>query len=152
MATTINTQVGTFKRIKTQYVAAAAGIALAASALIGGLALQNNGATSRTPSIAPASVSDQTAGSFPLVQEMSHPQVAPLVDAQASDVFTGYPLVQEMSHPVAPVGRSTNSDVEIGSFPLVQEFSHPIIPAAAPSDSTVDVGSYPLVQEMSHPR
>jgi len=152
MATTIsNPQVGTFKRIKAHYIAAAAVASLAVTGLVGGAMLLNDTAST---SSAPISISQPSAPFYPEVQEQSHPVVpaASSVDAPAlSAPF--YPEVQEQSHPVV----SAPSSIEVASeltpfYPQVQEQSHPVIPAAAASDSTVDNGSYPLVQEMSHPR
>jgi hypothetical protein len=153
MASTISTlQFGSFKRIKTQYVAAVAGVALATAAVAGGLTLRNDASAPAPRSVPAITASDQNPGAYPLVQEMSHPQIIPLVSGTSDVEAGGFPLVQEMSNPVAPATASTVSDVQAGSFPEVQELSHPVIPEAAPSDSTTDIGSYPLVQEMSHPR
>jgi hypothetical protein len=179
MASTIsNPQIGTFKRIKMQYVAVAGSVALAAVAIVGAVTLTGDGPASTARSAAPAANIDAST-SYPLVQEMSHPQVAlpitvsdveagfsPAVQEQShpvavqtsrtSDVQVGsFPAVQELSHPVLPAPESrqlTAEELQFGSFPTVQELSHPVIPAASPSDSTTDNGSYPLVQELSHPR
>jgi hypothetical protein len=166
-----NAQIGTFKRIKMQYIAAAGSVALAAAAIVGAVTLGSEGREATSRSIVP--VSDIQAGGFPTVQEMSHPQVAPLVEASTSDIQAGgFPAVQELSHPVAPEASWATSDVRTGSFPLVQEMSHPQVEPALvlPPEVAVDYSlpttfiaeqslgqaeadnaSYPLVQELSAP-
>jgi hypothetical protein len=53
-----NAQVGTWKRIKTQHIIAAAGVALAVSAVIGGVSLRQSNSSPATPrSSSPASIS-----------------------------------------------------------------------------------------------
>jgi hypothetical protein len=153
MASTIsNPQVGTFKRIKMQYVVAAAGVALAAAAIAGGLTLRNDIAAPAPSSVTHITDSRESVASYPLVQEMSHPQIALLVSGTSDVAAGGFPLIQEVSHPIVPAASATVSDVQTGSFPEVQELSHPVITAPVPTDSTPDNGSYPMVQEISHPR
>ena len=145
MSSTISiTQVGTFKRFKAQYIAAAAGIALAVTAVAGGLALRND--TAPTTS-APISAGVSAEPFYPQVQEQSHPQISA---ASLSQPAGGFPLVQEMSHPAVPGAQPEES---INFYPLVQEQSHPVILSASTIEAATATGPfYPLVQEQSHPR
>ena len=53
-----NAQAGTWKRIKAQHIIAAAGVALAVSAVIGGVTIRNDNSAPSAPSVAsPASIS-----------------------------------------------------------------------------------------------
>ena len=149
MSSTISiTQVGTFKRFKAQYIAAAAGIALAVTAVAGGLALRNDTASTTS---APISSGVSAEPFYPQVQEQSHPQISA---ASLSQPAGGFPLVQEMSHPVVPAASSLEVTTSgLPFYPLVQEQSHPVIlPASTIEAATATGPFYPLVQEQSHPR
>jgi hypothetical protein len=138
-------QTSAWRRIKTRHIAAVCGLALAATALAGGTALLLDGGSSTSDSAVPAARS-AAQPFYPLVQEMSHPQI----DASFDPVASSSP--QEWSRFILPVVKAENLEIDTGLYPLVQEQSHPVIPAANVIEAATATGPfYPLVQEQSHP-
>ncbi len=159
-----NTQVSTWKRIKTQHIVAAAGVALAVSALVGGLAIRDSGSSSS---------SFRAAGQASVSQPAPQPQTFVYVvgsQAEAGELqnaFSGAELesgVDIYRIVIVVDSAEVEAGLQIMQGELVQAGGSNFVSmvdlrAAAPATDVAGLtisepapGAYPLVQELSHPQ
>jgi len=158
----ISTQGNTWKRIKNQHIIAAAGVALAVSAVIGGVAIRDSGSSSSAPrSAAPASVSQPA----PQPQTFVYVVGSQAEAIELQNAFTGAALesgVDTYRHVMVVDSAETEEGLQIMQGELLQAGTadsvtivdlRPGAPAAQAFSSRSDVlvDSAYQVQEQSHP-